>query len=692
MHRPPLLDASPNAPQKGPHDTPNDDRRGQPAAAQSRRPRFALSLTTRIALVTAGLSTALGAAIVVGSLQSAHADLRAALQAQQDSVVKLTAEQLDSAVNDRLILLEHLAPQLKTMLDAPPAQLQAMLSRALPIPGTFNSAVVVDARGMLLARDGTVVSVADRTYFREAARTLAPVISPPIRARADGSVGVLLAVPIVSDDKTFLGLVGGWIDLGRSNFLVEVPHSPIGSTGFYCLVSAGPRPVYVQHRLQQQVGRPAQALGETCGVRAHPAAFEFVSPREPVIARYLMATTGWELVAVLPAKEAFQPLHAMQQRFLLWSAVAVGMVAMLNWFAVHWMFAPLAQLRRVVRDSARDLSAYERLSTHRHDEIGVLARAFARLMRDVRERREQLHRSEARLRAVTDTLPSLLAFIDTDERYVFNNLAYERTFGIPLDQLRGMTLRELLGEARYARIQPYLQQALGGTAVTFETEFHDPDYHCTETNFRPEWSADGSRVEGVHVHVQDITARKLETLRLAQISRLDHLTQLLNRSAFETRLAEAMARSRSQDRMMALLYLDMDRFKAVNDHYGHAAGDQLLQSFAKRVQRCVRERDAVARLGGDEFAIVMEDIDRPDVAVRVAGAILHSVGRRFFIEGAFVDVNVSIGIALYQGGPITWQQLAREADALLYRAKDGGRGRFEIGPPELANRPREARS
>ncbi|MCU9931099.1 hypothetical protein OFL77_27595, partial [Escherichia coli] len=81
----------------------------------------------------------------------------------------------------------------------------AMLSRALPIPGTFNSAVLVDAKGMLLARDGTVVSVADRTYFREAARTLAPVISPPIRARADGSVGVLLAVPIVSDDKTFLG-------------------------------------------------------------------------------------------------------------------------------------------------------------------------------------------------------------------------------------------------------------------------------------------------------------------------------------------------------------------------------------------------------------------------------------------------------------------------------------------------------
>ncbi|MGK9841522.1 hypothetical protein O6161_24970, partial [Salmonella enterica subsp. enterica] len=69
---------------------------------------------------------------------------------------------------------------------------------------------------------------------------------------------------------------------------------------------------------------------------------------------------------------------------------------------------------------------------------------------------------------------------------------------------------------------------LAGTAVTFETEFHDPDYHCTETNFRPEWSADGSSVEGVHVHVQDITARKLETLRLAQISRLDHLTQLLN--------------------------------------------------------------------------------------------------------------------------------------------------------------------
>lgn len=655
-------------------------------------PRFLPSLKARIALMTTALAAVFGAGIVLGSLYYAHRDLREALQNQQDSIVRLSADQLDAAMDDRILLLDHLAPQLREGLvqarsqpsEALGKQLLQTLQRAVPMPAAFNSVIVADANGRLLTPTATAVEISDRGYFREVARTLMPLVTAPIRARSTGVNGVLVVVPVLSERHVFLGLAGGWLDLTSSNFLVELSHVRLGNTGFYCLVSAGPEPVYVQHPDPAQKQQPARAVNDTCGVDDGAARFEFLMPTRPIIARYLMSTTGWELVAVLPAQEAFAPLRQMQQRFVLMSGLALIVVAALIWLAVRRLLWPLSRLHQVVRDSADDVSAFERLPQRpQRDEIGDVTRAFVRLMRDVRQRRQQLARSERRLRAVTDTLPALLAFIDTDERYVFNNIAYERVFGIPVEEMRGKTVREVLGETRYARARPYLQQALAGHIVSFEAEYDEPQPHWMEMSYRPEWSEDGKQVVGVHIHVQDITQRKLENLRLSRMSQTDHLTQLFNRSAFESQLHTAMNHCRATQRLMALLYLDMDRFKAVNDCHGHAVGDLLLQAFALRLRRCVRDSDTVARLGGDEFAVILENINTAANARGVAETILESVAHGFHFDGVSADIDVSIGIALYQGGPIAEEALMRNADVLLYRAKSLGRGRYEIGPPEL---------
>ncbi|WP_454752611.1 diguanylate cyclase domain-containing protein [Cupriavidus necator] len=656
-------------------------------------PVYTPTLKARIAIITTVLAAVFGTGIILAALYDAHRDLHAALQDQQDSVVKLTADQLDTAMHDRIMLLSHQADQLGGILaQAHGTQAAAVRQRALdtlaaaiPVPAAFNALLVADTQGNIVSSTGPPTEVSDRGYFREAARTLAPVVSAPIRSRTTGQLGVIVTVPVLSPQKTFTGLVGGWLDMSSSNFLVEILHNRLGTTGYYCLVSAGREPVYIRHPDPAQARQPALPVNDTCGEDDSPAPLEFLTPARPVIARYLMSTTGWELVALLPAREAYAPLHQMQQRFLGLAGLAMAAVAVLIWLAIRRQLAPLTRLHKVVLASANDLSAFERLPTRQQrDEIGDLSRAFIKLMRDVRDRRQALDRSERRLRAVTDTLPSLLAFIDTEERYVFNNVAYEHVFGLKLEELRGKPMREVLGEVRYARAQPFLERALAGAAVIFESEDNDPEYHCMETSFRPEWSADGSEVVGVHIHVQDITQRKLETQRLARMSRTDHLTQLMNRSAFEGQLQAAMARSREHGTLMALLYLDMDRFKAVNDIHGHAAGDLLLQAFAQRVRACVREADSVARLGGDEFAVVLEAIVQPGVARRVAEAILQTMDEPFHVDGATADVDVSIGVALYNGGPVQDRELMRLADVLLYRAKGAGRGRFEIGPPELA--------
>lgn len=643
-----------------------------------------LSLKTRIALSTVAIATVFSAGIALASLYFAQRDVRQALQDQQDSIVELAVKQLDTSMNDRITLLEHVAAQLSGHLDEGPARLRELAQRSVPVPASFDGVVVADAQGRVLTRSGELVGIGDRDYFLELARTLQPVVSAPLRARVNGSSGVLVSVPILSRDGAFRGLVGGWLDLSRSNFLVELGHSRLGTSGYYCLVSAGRHPVYVQHPDSALTLRPAHAIGDTCGSPNRAGALEFLLPRRPVIARYLMASTGWELVAVLPAQEAFAPLHRLELLVLYLLLAAVGCGAVLMWLVVRHMLAPLTRLHQVVRDSAHDPAAYARLPQQGGDEIHDLGRAFGLLMRELERRRELLDANERRLRAVTDTLPSLLAFVDTDQRYLFNNLAYEHAYGIPLDRLRGMTVREVIGESRYRVVEPHMRQALAGTAATFELEENEPSYRCLEVQLRPEWNAGNDQVVGVHVHVMDVTQRKLETLRLSRISRLDHLTQLLNRSGFEKRLQEAMARSRGQQRLMALCYLDMDRFKAVNDFHGHGIGDLLLQAFARRVQRCVRQGDAVARLGGDEFAVILEDLGSAAAARRVAQAIVESVGRHFHINGIVADVDVSIGVALYRGAPMADHELLRAADVLLYRAKAAGRGRYEIGPDELA--------
>ena len=654
--------------------------------------RLLPSLKARIALITTVLAAVLGGGIVLGSMYYAHGDLEDVLQNQQDSIVKLSVEQLDTAMEDRILMLTHLAPQLSGLLaraDSLPrpvlrSRLEDVVARTVPVPAGFDAVVIVDAQGTVITSDGAPAGVSDRAYFHEARRTRNVVVAAPLQSRTSGAMGALLAVPVLSTSGDFLGLVVGWLNLANSNFLVEIGHSRLGITGFYCLVSANAAPVYIQHPDPAMAQKPARPAGDTCGVQDRAAWLEFLSPAQPVIARRLMATTGWELIAVLPAQEAYAPLRQMQRRFLLMSGIVLTVVALLIWLAVRRLLAPLSRLHQVVRDSASDVDAFERLPQRpQRDEIGDVTRAFVGLMRDIRQRGLELARSERRLRAVTDNLPSLLAFIDNDERYVFNNAAYERAFGLPVHRIQGMTVRELLGEERYARVQPFLRQALAGSVVSFEGEYGVPQPHWMETSYRPEWSEDGKQVVGVHIHVQDITQRKLEAQRLSDLSRIDHLTQLENRVAFEAHLREAMAASREARRLMALLYLDMDRFKAVNDVHGHATGDLLLQSFALRLRRCVRKQDHVARLGGDEFAVILADIDSPAVARRVAAAILETVSRGFYFDGTLADVDVSIGVALYGGGPLSEEALMRMADVLLYRAKALGRGRYEIGPAEM---------
>lgn len=191
----------------------------------------------------------------------------------------------------------------------------------------------------------------------------------------------------------------------------------------------------------------------------------------------------------------------------------------------------------------------------------------------------------------------------------------------------------------------------------------------------------------LHVICRDITERKQAEERLLHNAFHDALTGLPNRALFMNRLEEAVEHSRQhQDYMFAVLFLDLDRFKVINDSLGHALGDQFLIAIARRLKACLRPMDTAARLGGDEFTLLLEDINDVSEAVQIAERIQAALISPFTIDGQEVFTTASIGIVLSAIGYNRPEELLRDADIAMYRAKFLGKARYEIFSPDMRDR------
>ena len=310
-------------------------------------------------------------------------------------------------------------------------------------------------------------------------------------------------------------------------------------------------------------------------------------------------------------------------------------------------------------------------------EGGEVAYAF---LHDVSARlRAELERtrSEQRLRTITDNLPVLISYIDKEQRYQFCNRTYGTWMGIDPAEMTGRSMREVLGPEEYAKRAAPMARSLAGERSDFDIEstWLGVRRHLHGT-YVPDL-VDG-RVEGLYVLMSDVSAERAAEASLARQARTDSLTGLANRHAFNEKLAEALARSRHTRMPIALFFLDVDRFKRINDTLGHGAGDEVLKIFARRLEASVRETDTVARLAGDEFVVILECLHTPAEPQFIARKILATMGRPFDVAGMPVDVSTSIGIAWQADGSAQPSDLLAMADKALYEAKDGGRNTYRL--------------
>ncbi|MBF0125783.1 MAG: EAL domain-containing protein [Magnetococcales bacterium] len=182
---------------------------------------------------------------------------------------------------------------------------------------------------------------------------------------------------------------------------------------------------------------------------------------------------------------------------------------------------------------------------------------------------------------------------------------------------------------------------------------------------------------------KEIRERKHLEIRLRELAELDPLTRLPNRKLFDDRLRQAILMSERNQRDFALLFVDLDRFKWVNDTLGHDAGDALLVDVASRLKNLVRKSDTVARMGGDEFTVILTDIVHESMVELVARKILEQLTTPFRLKGQEVVISGSVGIGLFPGDGATAEELAKNADCAMYQAKASGRNAFQFFSPEI---------
>jgi diguanylate cyclase (GGDEF)-like protein/PAS domain S-box-containing protein len=300
--------------------------------------------------------------------------------------------------------------------------------------------------------------------------------------------------------------------------------------------------------------------------------------------------------------------------------------------------------------------------------------------------------AEARFNALIRNTADVIAIVDQDGTVSYVTPTAERIFGFAAHDLIGQHLDELVAFDDRARLREFLDRDLGAPGASAAMEARVPrgderervvEIHGTNMESEP---AIGGRL----LNLRDMTDRKGMEEQLKRMALHDSLTLLANRSLFRDRVEHAVAVSRRNGRGIAVIFVDLDNFKRINDTHGHAIGDRVLHKSAQRLVKATRNGDTVARLGGDEFAVLLENLTTQDPVLEIAARIVESLQEPLDQPVADMRVAASVGIAFSTAGDGV-EELMRNADVAMYAAKSAGKGRYAVYEPSMQHAASERR-
>ena len=314
------------------------------------------------------------------------------------------------------------------------------------------------------------------------------------------------------------------------------------------------------------------------------------------------------------------------------------------------------------------------------DDAGVLEGAFV-LINDITDHwndQQALIRSEERMRRFAEA---------TQEGILFHKNTVITDVNDALTRIAGYNREDAIGRSTLAFIperwhRMMIDHLYSGSDLRYEVTINHKDGHEVPV----ECMARNMPFEGETLRlvvVRDITARRKAQARIEFLALHDALTELPNRAYLTERLDSILALARRHKRLVAVLFVDLDRFKNVNDAMGHHVGDGLLREVARRINSTVRDSDVVSRLGGDEFIVVLSDIAASSDATAVASKLIENISAEMTVEGHLISVSPSIGISVFPTDGESTDELVRHADAAMYHAKESGRANYQLFKPAM---------
>lgn len=667
-----------------------------------RRAWSRLTLSSRISAVTSLLFLVTILAIGTLALNAFRSELKEVLVAQQNTLLERLADDLDQ----RLLMLQRaltVSAQTVTSDNVTSGDAaQRFLDGNAGLHAVFDRSVFLfSPEGRLIAeypylpsRRGQDFSF--RGYIRDTVRTGRPVISEPfITTKDDQNAVLMLTAPVFSSDGKLMAILAGSLGLTRPTMLGNIAKTVIGKTGHLYLVTADGR--LIMHPDKVRLSQPLFAPGANSlfdeALRGYEGTDETVEPTgKRVLTSYKkISSAGWILVARYPDDEAFSPFTKMAWRFVNLLAAACILVLAAVWWITRGLLRPLASLTREIKRNSIADGKVSAIDVGAKAEIGDLERAFNDLVGRLHDREDTLVHTMQSYQLITDNSTDLITKHTGDGVITYASPACKALLGVSTEDVLRHSALEFVHPRDREAVRTTFREAArdrAPKAITYRMRRADHQYVWFETTLRRMSGQRGDTGEVLCIS-RDISERKRMEEYLHDLARRDVLTELPNRTLLEESIGKALVEAHRNNQTVAILVIDLDRFKNINDTLGHNAGDKLLKLAASRLKACIRPSDIVARWGGDEFVILLPGLRSVDIAAGVAERCLEALSQPFDVDGRSLHITTSIGISMFPDGGTGAEVLIKNADTAMYRAKAQGGDCYSIYAAEMNARAQE---
>lgn len=658
------------------------------------------SLKTRVTLFTLVLFLTSIWSLVFYADSALRQDVKSLLGKQQYLTASLLAAEVNRELESSLHTLNLVAAEITPEMMSNRKLLQKTIE-SLPIfqekftTGTY----ITDSQGVAIASmplsvNRLELSYLDRDYIRDVLKSGLPVIGQPVIGRVVNVPVLGLSVPIFDQYKNVIGVLAGVINLTNTKALVELHQTYLDKEERFLIVDAKHRMIVTaseQDRILEQLPPVGVNLALDRFIDGFEGVEIFVNPKgeEVLTAVKQIPIAGWYAGISLSTQVAFAPIRKLERNFLLAAIFLSLFASAMAWWILSRQLAPLqlmaAQLSGYMDGQHTEL----KLTYDRSDEIGQLVQSFNRLIDELANRQKLLKDSTELHRMAFRTSPDAVSISKIPSGvYLDVNDGFTKLFGWSRDEVVGKTSSDL---------EIWLhREDRNGFIQTLESTGHCENFEVTflTRNGKPIpalVSGNTMILNGepcLLAITHDISIRKAALEEIQELSFTDTMTGLPNRRFYSERFIESLSYSLAHDQLCALIYIDLDNFKSLNESFGHDKGDLLLRQVAKRIKESVRDIDLIMRISGDKFLVLLENLNSSAQLATVETEqimikLLKVLSLPYQLSGLEHFSSCSMGAALFGDQQESAVAVLNKAELAMYQAKASGRNTWRFYSPEM---------